>query len=119
MQGLVLGLIFVRGADGAGTGTVGSAVTVVLPQRRGGGVNALKARRPFTGLRAHLLLPQILHPAHERQVEADPEAVLEEERRSAAVQLPFGDDGDAVAEEVSLIHVMGGENHRPACTTAQ
>lgn len=83
------------------------------------GVNTSNTRRPSTGLRSHLLLPQILHPADKCQVEADPEAVLEEERRSAAVQLPFGDDGDAVAQEVGLIHVMSGENHCPACTTAQ
>lgn len=82
-------------------------------------VNALNIQRVSTGLRSHLLLPQVLHPADECQVEADPETVLEEKRRSTAVQLPFGDDGDAVAQEVGFIHVMSGENDCPACTGAQ
>lgn len=75
-------------------------------------------RRP-RGSGSHLLLPQVPHLTDERQVEADAETVLEEKRRSAAVQLPFGDDGDAVAQEVGFIHVMSGEDHCPACTRVQ
>lgn len=55
----------------------------------------------------------LLHASHQRQVEAHAEAVLEEERRAAAVQLALGDDGHAVTQEVSLVHVMGGQNHCP------
>lgn len=66
-------------------------------------------------IKPHLPLLQILHPAHKRQIEADSEAVLEEEGGPAAVQLSFGDDGDAVAQQVGLVHVMSGQNHGPAC----
>lgn len=70
-------------------------------------------------VKPHLLLPEILHPTHQRQIEADSEAVLEEERRPAAVQLPFGDDGDAVTQQVGLVHVVGGQDHSPSCTGVQ
>lgn len=63
----------------------------------------------------HLLLLDVLHPTHQRQIEADPKAVLEEERRSAAVQLTLGDDGDAVAQQVGLVHVVRGQDHSPSC----
>lgn len=64
----------------------------------------------------HLFLLEILHPAYKCQIEADSETVLEEEGGSAAVELSFGDDGDAVAQQVGLVHVMSGQNHCPACT---
>lgn len=123
MRGPGLGPVLVGGADGAGAGTVRSAVTVVLPQTGTKSMSRLGTsigwgkRTPPT--HTHLLLPEVLHPADERQVEAHPEAVLEEKRRPAAVQPPFGDDGDAVAQEVSLVHVMGGEDDGPTCTGAQ
>lgn len=82
-------------------------------------LNASVVQPASTRLRAHLLLPQFPHPTDECQVEADSETVLEEKRRSAAVQLPFGDDGDAVAQKVSFIHVMSGENHCSTCTRVQ
>ena len=34
---------------------------------------------------------------------------LEEERRAAALELPVGDDGDAVTQEVRLVHVVRGQ----------
>lgn len=64
----------------------------------------------------NLPLLEVFHAADQREVEADSEAVLEEERGAAAVQLTLGDDGDAVAQQVSLVHVVGGEDHRPACS---
>lgn len=70
-------------------------------------------------VKPHLLLPEILHPTHQRQIEADTKAVLEEEWRPAAVQLPFGDDGDAVTQQVGLVHVVGGQDHSPSCTGVQ
>lgn len=76
-------------------------------------------QQPSARPRSYLLLPQVPHPTDQRQVEADSEAVLEEKRRPAAVQLPFGDDGDAIAEEVGFIHVMGGQNHCPTCNRVQ
>lgn len=82
-------------------------------------VNGSAVQQASTRLQSHLLLPQVPHPTNECQVEADSETVLEEKWRSAAVQLPFGDDGDAVAQKVSFIHVMSGENHCPTCTRVQ
>lgn len=35
------------------------------------------------------------------------------------MQLPFGDDGDAVAQQVGLIHVMSGQDHSAACTRSE
>ena len=147
MLQLVLRLVFVFGANGAGTGAVGGTVAVVLQEteetrehfhslkknppgknfalRKVGAlfrVSLLKRRGKDNThyelrqeLNPHLLFPDIPHPAHKRQIETDPETVLEEEGGSAAVQLPFGDDGDAVAQQVGLVHVMSGQNHRPAC----
>lgn len=54
----------------------------------------------------HLLPLQILHAAYKRQIETDSKTVLEEEWGSATVQLSFGDDGNTVTQQVSLIHVM-------------
>ena len=44
------------------------------------------------------------------EVVARPQLGLEEEGGAAAAQLPLGDDGYAVSEKVSLIHVVGGED---------
>lgn len=35
--------------------------------------------------------------------------LLEEQRRPAALQLPLGHDGDAVPQQVSLVHEVGGQ----------
>lgn len=66
------------------------------------------------GCNGYLFLANVFDPADEGEVEAHTEAVLEEEGRSTAVQLPFGDDGDPVAEEIGFVHVMCREDH---CTT--
>lgn len=71
------------------------------------------------GCLSHLLLLDVLHPTHQRQIEANAKAVLEEERGSAAVQLALGDDGDAVAQQVSLVHVVSGQDHSPSCSTVE
>lgn len=83
--------------------------------REGGGAAGgwLRVKK---GVKPHLPLPQILHAPHQSQIETHAKAVLEEERGAAAVQLPFGDDGDAVAQQVGLIHVVGGQDHRAAWT---
>lgn len=44
------------------------------------------------------------------QVVAGAQAGLEEERRAAAAQLALGDDGNAVPQQVRLIHVVGGQD---------
>ena len=56
----------------------------------------------------YLSPPQVLHAAHESEVEAQAKAVLEEERGAAAVELSFGNDGDSVTEQISLVHVVSG-----------
>lgn len=67
----------------------------------------------------HLSLLDVLHSTHQRQIEADAEAALEEERGTAAVQLTLGDDGDAVAQQVSLVHVVSGQDHSAPCHTGE
>lgn len=67
------------------------------------------------GCMPHLLLLEILPPTHQRQIEPNPKAVLQEKRGSAAVQLALGDDSDAVAQQVSLVHVVSGQDHSPSC----
>ena len=57
----------------------------------------------------------VFHLANQGQVEACAKAVLEEERRSTAVEPSLGKDGDTVAEEVSLIHVVGRHDDCSAC----
>lgn len=35
----------------------------------------------------------------------------EEQRRAAALEFSVGDDGDAISQKVSLIHVVGGQQN--------
>jgi len=39
---------------------------------------------------------------------------LEEHGRAVAAQSAVGENGDAVAEQVCLVHEVSGQNHRPA-----
>lgn len=55
------------------------------------------------------------HLAHQRQVEAFAKAVLQEERGARAVEPPLGNDGDAVPQEVGLVHVVSGHDDGSAC----
>lgn len=45
--------------------------------------------------------------------------LFEEERGAAAAQLAVGDDGDAVAQDVRLIHVVRGQDDGAACREAK
>ncbi len=47
---------------------------------------------------------------HQRKVISSTKLCLEEEWRSTAAQLALGNDCNAVTEEISLIHVMCGQN---------
>mmetsp|Transcript_18027 Transcript_18027/g.36380 ORF Transcript_18027/g.36380 Transcript_18027/m.36380 type:complete len:286 (+) Transcript_18027:1175-2032(+) len=47
------------------------------------------------------------------QVVAGAEAVLQEERRAVGLERPVVQDGDAVAEEVRLVHVVSGQDDHP------
>jgi len=49
-------------------------------------------------------------PLHQGQVVADAVQRLQEEGAAAAHQLATVDDGDAVAEQVGLVHEVGGED---------
>lgn len=48
--------------------------------------------------------------SHQRQVVAAAEALLQEERGAAAAHLPVGDDGDAIPQDVRLVHVVCGQD---------
>lgn len=125
--GLVLGLIFVPGTDGAVTGAVWRTVAIILSETVTKDNNGFELNNPVMkmwtpephsgvlSVRPHLSLPKILHAAHQRQIETHSETVLEKEWWAAAVELSFGDDGDAVTQQVGLVHVMSGQDHRAAC----
>lgn len=66
----------------------------------------------------HLQLPHVFYAANQSEIETHAKAVFEEKRGAAAVQLPLGDDGDAVAQQVGLVHVMGGQKDGAAWTNA-
>ena len=57
--------------------------------------------------------------AHQSQVVATAKAVLQEQAGSQGAQLAMGDDGDAVTQHVSFIHVVGGENDCAAWKKAE
>lgn len=68
-----------------------------------------------THLTACSLALDAFHLAHQGQVEAGAEAVLQEERGARAVEPPPGNDGDAVPQEVGLVHVVSGHDDGSAC----
>lgn len=51
---------------------------------------------------------------HHRQLVAVPIGAFQEEGRPTALQLPVGDDGDAIAQQVRFVHVVGGEEDGPS-----
>lgn len=57
-------------------------------------------------LRRHLLRPV----SEQSQVVAAAERLLQEERGAAAAQFSLGNDGDAVAQDVGLVHVVCGQD---------
>lgn len=52
---------------------------------------------------------QVVISFDQGQVVARPQLGLQEERGADAAQLAVGNDGDAVAEDVGLIHVVRGQ----------
>lgn len=68
-----------------------------------------------THLTACSLALDAFHLAHQGQVEARAKAALQEERGAHAVEPPLGNDGDAVPQEVGLIHVVSGHDDGSAC----
>lgn len=57
----------------------------------------------------------VFHTPHNGEVEAGAKAVLEEDGGTAAVEAALRDDGHPVAQQVSLVHVVGGHDHRSPC----
>lgn len=49
----------------------------------------------------------------QREVVAAAKALLQKDGGAAATHLPVGDDGDAVAQDVRLVHVVCREDDRP------
>lgn len=68
-----------------------------------------------TYLTAASVALNIFHFSNQGQVEAGAKAVLQEERGARAVEPSLGDDGNAVPEQVSLIHVVSGHDDGSAC----
>lgn len=52
---------------------------------------------------------------HQRQVVATTKGLLQEEGRATAAQLAMRDDGNAVAQDVRLIHVVRGQDDGVVC----
>lgn len=52
---------------------------------------------------------QVIISFDQSQVVARPQLGLQEERGADAAQFAVGNDGDAVAEDVGLIHVVSGQ----------
>lgn len=66
-------------------------------------------------LTATSLALDAFHLANQGQVEACAKAVLEEQWCSRAVEPSLGNDGDSIAKEISLIHVVSGHDDGSAC----
>lgn len=54
-------------------------------------------------------------PLYHSEVVAWSKMGFEEKRGSTAAQLSLGDDGDAVTEQLRLVHVMCGQDYGPVC----
>lgn len=62
----------------------------------------------------HLFLAYVFNTSDEREVKSNTETVLQEQRRTTAVQLPFRNNRHSITEKISFIHVVCGEDHCPA-----
>lgn len=49
---------------------------------------------------------------HQRQVISRSQLGLEEQRGAHTAQLPMGDDGNAIPQDISFVHVVGGQDDR-------
>lgn len=58
---------------------------------------------------------QVIVPLHQSQVVARSQVGLQEEGGADAAQLAVGDDGDAIAQDVGLVHVVSGQEDGAAC----
>lgn len=51
---------------------------------------------------------------HHRQVVSRSQLGLEEQRGTHTAQLPMGDDGNTIPQDISFVHVVGGQDDRAA-----
>lgn len=111
--------------DNRGSSSLGSfhlrSLTLIAPNRQ-----RKLLQMPFPHLRGRTVDdagPLGRHLGHalpdQGEVVAPAKALLQEERGAAAAQLAVGDDGDAVAQDVRLIHVVRGQNDGAACREAE
>lgn len=49
---------------------------------------------------------------HQRQVVSRSQLGLEEQRGTHTAQLPMGDDGNTIPQDISFVHVVGGQDDR-------
>lgn len=52
----------------------------------------------------------MFYPSYKSQIKTSTEAVFEEDGGTAAVEASLRDDGHPVAQQICLIHVVGGQN---------
>lgn len=57
--------------------------------------------------------------SYKSQIETSTKAVLEEDGGAAAVEASLRDDGHPVAQQICLIHVVGGHNDCAPCNTGK
>lgn len=61
----------------------------------------------------------MFYPSYKGQIKTSTKAVLEEDGGTAAVEASLGDDSHPVAQQICLIHVVGGHNDCAPCNTGK
>lgn len=69
------------------------------------------ARDDATSLRRH----DLCAASDQREVVTAAKALLQKDGGAAATHLPVGDDGNAIAQDVGLVHVVCGQDDRSTC----
>lgn len=119
--------------DDDGSSSLGDSAALILiaPKQRGRGGTAVKLlqkllQTPFSHLLGWTVDDAVPLGRHllravpdQGEVVAPAKVLFEEERGAAAAQLAVGDDGNAVAQDVRLIHVVRGQNDGAACREAK
>lgn len=113
---------FIKPTDGSRTIGLLCCLEPVLRGSAQEGSTTLCTPAPLDGSRpgqTHLAACRLAldasHLAHQGQVEARAEAALQEERGACAVEPPLREDGDAVPQQVGLVHVVSGHDDGSAC----
>lgn len=61
----------------------------------------------------------MFYPSYKSQIKTSAKAVLEEGGGAAAVEASLRDDRHPVAQQICLIHVVGGHNDCAPCNTGK